>query len=400
MTHTANDHPKRAPLRDMLQRAVDVGEVAGVVSAVQVDGEPLIEAVGYRDIDDRPLMEPDTLFNIASMTKAVTAVAALHLRDAGHFALDDAIDRWIPELADLQVLRSPDSSIDDTVPAERPIIVRDLLRLTLGTGLVLAPPGSTPIMQAYEAADLMPSFLPPSMDADMWIARLGALPLIHQPGGDWMYHTGFQVLGVLVERVTGQSLAAVLKERIFDPLGMVDTGFGLSATGKLRLATGYRLDETGKLQVLDPEMAGNWSNASASQAAAGDLLSTAPDYLRFGQMLLSGGVLDGVRILSEASVREMSTDQVTAAEKSAWPGYRTFIGESGWGYGVSVLNTPDEFGWLAGSYGWGGGLNTHWRNDPHRQVVALLLFQREMTGPDEDALVESFWRFASGMVSE
>jgi len=394
MTHSGFDQSALDRLHAAMQDAVDRGEAAGLVTALQRDGEPVIDAIGYRDLAQCLPMEPNTIFQIASMTKAVTAVAALQLRDEGRFALDDLIDPWLPELAEPRVLRAPDGPLDDTVPAERAITVRDLLRLTLGTGIVLAPPGSTPIQRAIEEADLAPAFLPRIPDSDTWIARLGSLPLIHQPGKDWMYHTGAEVLGVFIERVTGQPLGDVLAARILGPLGMVDTGFSIPEAKVGRLATAYRVDASGKLAVLDAESAEALSDPRAPRPGMSELVSTAPDFLRFGRMLLDGGTLDGVRILAEDSVREMTTDRITAREKAAWPGYRAFLGDSGWVYGVSVLSTADAFGRSAGSYGWGGGLNTHWHNDPARRFVGLLLFQREITGPGEGGIADDFWRLA------
>lgn len=394
MTYAGFDQTTLDRLHATMQDAVDGGEIAGAVTALQRDGATALDAIGYRDLAQRRPMEVDTIFHIASMTKAVTAVATLQLRDEGRFALDDPVGRWLPEFASPQVLRVPDGPLDDTVPAERPITVRDLLRLTLGTGIVLAPPGSTPIQRAIDAAGVAPGFLPSIPDSDTWIARLGSLPLIHQPGADWLYHTGAEVLGVLIERVTGQPLGDVFDARILRPLDMVDTGFSVPEAKLDRLATAYRVDASGALVVMDPAFARKLLPPRAPRPGTSELVSTARDFLRFGQMLLDGGTLDGVRILADTSVREMTTDQVTAGEKAAWPGYQAFLGDDGWGYGVSVLASRDAFGRSAGSYGWGGGLNTHWHNDPARRFVGLLLFQREITGPEPGGVVDDFWRLA------
>jgi CubicO group peptidase (beta-lactamase class C family) len=394
MTHAGFDQTTLDRLHARLQEAVDGGEMGGAVIALQRDGVPVIDTIGYRDLAQRLPMTAGTIFHIASMTKAVTAVATLQLRDEGRFTLDDPVGRWLPELAAPRVLRAPDGLLDDTVPVERPITVRDLLRLTLGTGIVLAPPGSTPIQRAIDEAGVAPGFLPSIPDSDTWITRLGALPLIHQPGADWMYHTGAEVLGVLIERVTGQPLGDVLDARILRPLDMVDTGFSVPESKLNRLATAYRVDASGTLVVMDPEFARKMLPPRAPRPGMSELVSTARDFLRFGQMLLDGGTLDGNRILAETSVREMTTDQVTAREKAAWPGFRAFLGDEGWGYGVSVLTAMDTFGRSAGSYGWSGGLNTHWHNDTARRFVGLLLFQREITGPEPGGVVDDFWRLA------
>src|SRR5690242_13233966 len=219
-------------LRGVMTSHVEAGAVPGLVTALSRHGEVHMAAIGTAAIGTaavgpgRP-MARDTIFRIASMTKPVTAVATLILIEECRLRLDDPVDRLLPELADRRVLRRVGAEVDDTVPAERPITVRDLLTFTWGFGMVLARSGTLPIQAAIEQhlgrnGPPQPAEMPPP---DAWLAGLGALPLIHQPGTCWMYNTGSDVLGVLVERAAGQPFADFLRERIFEPLGMADTGF-------------------------------------------------------------------------------------------------------------------------------------------------------------------------------
>ena len=239
-------------LREVMAGCVDRGEVAGVVALIGRRGEAHVEAIGASDLATGQPMRRDTLFRVASMTKPITAVAAMILVEEAKLRLDDPVDGWLPELANRKVLRALDGPVDDTVPANRPITLRDLLTFRLGFGAVMAPPGRYPIQQAMAEAGLAPSPLPSALAPDAWIERFASLPLLHQPGETWMYHTGSDVLGVLIARVSGMRFGDFLAERIFAPLGMKDTGFSAPETAINRLATAYQIDgETGRLKVLD-----------------------------------------------------------------------------------------------------------------------------------------------------
>lgn len=362
-------------LRDVLARYVARGAVPGLVAAV-ADGDSEQVAVEGRLAVDGPPMRRDTLFRIASMTKPMVAVAALGLVECGMLRLDDPVDAWLPELSFPRVLRNLGGPLDDTVPAHRAITVRDLLTSRMGTGLVLAAPGTYPIQAELAALGVG---LPPGAvelpDPDAFLARVGALPLIDQPGEVWRYDLAFDVLGGLVARVSSATLPAVLRERVFGPLGMDDTDFHVTAESLPRLAASYRTDpETPVPRLVDPGPDGPWSRPPLFPSGSGGLVSTLDDILTFARAIRQGGG----SALSPASVAEMTSDQLAPAHRA--DGAPLLDGGS-WGYGLGVL--PD------GTYGWAGGLGTFWRTHPAPGRIAVLLTQVEL-GPDAPAAVADF----------
>src|SRR5256712_3578325 len=245
-------------------------------------------------------MRRDTFFRIPWMTKPTLALATLMLVEEGSLALDEPADALLPELAHRQVLKRLDGPLDETVPAKRPITVRDLLTFRMGFGQMMVPPDAYPILLAASAQQIgMGPPSPSTMPApDEWMRRLGRLPLMHQPGEQWMYNTGSDVLGVLIARASGQPLETFLRERLFEPLEMRDTSFSVPEASLDRLATSYWTDPTsGKLTVYDEPRGGQWSRPPAFPSGAGGLVSTIDDYLAFGQMMLSQGKHGGGRIL-------------------------------------------------------------------------------------------------------
>jgi CubicO group peptidase (beta-lactamase class C family) len=380
-----------ARLSGAMRGHVERGEAAGVVALLARRDEVHAVVLGVQDLNAGAPMRRDTIFRIASMTKPVTAAAAMMLVEEGKLRLDDPVDGLLPELADRRVLRSIDSPLDDTVPANRSITLRDLLTFRLGFGAVMAPPGQYPIQAAVEEAGLAPGPNPLPFGPDEFLKRLGGLPLMHQPGERWMYHTGSDVLGVLVERAAGMAFGDFLAERIFAPLGMKDTGFSVPE-GKLdRLATCYRTDaETGRLFAFDRARGGLWSRPPAFQSGGGGLVSTADEFLAFGRMMLRGGRHGTDRILTRPSIELMTTDHLTPAQKAASPFFPGFWDTNGWGFGVAVSTARDGLGPEPGSYGWIGGFTTAWRNAPTEDVVAILLTQRLMSGPALPAVIADF----------
>ena len=226
-------------MRDVMAGYVERGEVPGLVLAVSRRGDAVIEPIGAADLDGTP-DHNDTIFRISSMTKPITAAAAMICVEECKLRLEDPVDRLLPELAGRVVLRNLDGPLDDTVPASRPVTARDLLTFVWGFGMVIAPPGTYPIQQAIEELQLGQGPPDPANTPapDEWIRRLGTLPLMHEPGAGWMYNTGSDVLGVLIARATGQPFDEFLRERIFEPLKMADTGFSVPAASLARLATG------------------------------------------------------------------------------------------------------------------------------------------------------------------
>ena len=352
-------------LDDIIEAAVARGDTPGVVAAVGRGDEGYVAAAGVMAVGGPP-MRPDTLFRIASITKPVTAAVVLSLAEDGLLGLEEPVDRLLPELADRRVLRRPDGPLTDTIRAERAVTTRDLLTFTWGFGMqgaMFMAPEPWPIVSAVAERELS-SFGPPQPDTtpepDTFMARLGELPLLAQPGERWLYSAGSQVLGVLAARAAGAPFEDVMRERVLTPLGMDDTAFYANDTS--RLATAYERRD-GELAVSDPPD-GQWSRPPRFPDGAGGLVSTAEDLLRFGRMLLLPG---GNPVLTTGTVAEMTRDQLTPAQRArVWPGF-SFLGDRGWGYGVSVT----EWG-----YSWEGGSGTAWSNIPDQDLTVVVLTQR------------------------
>ena len=283
-----------ALLHDSMAAHVAAGHLPGLVTLVAHGDELHVDTIGSPSFGSDAPLRRDAIFRIASLTKPITAAATLSLVDEGLLRLAQPIDELLPELANRRVLRAIDAELDDTVPAKRPITLEDLLSYRLGFGSVMAPPGSYPIQRAEAELGLHsiggPPWPPVGHDPDGWMAALGSLPLMHQPGERWLYNTSAQVLGVLLARACGRDLESVLRERILDPLGMADTGFTVPAEQLGRLTTAYRPDpETGQLWVLDDPADSWWSRPTSFPDASGWLVSTIDDYWSFVSMLLAGG---------------------------------------------------------------------------------------------------------------
>jgi CubicO group peptidase (beta-lactamase class C family) len=345
-----------------------------------------------KKFDDREPMQRDAIFRIASLTKPITAAAAMVLVDEGTLQMDRSVDDLLPELTGQRVLRSLDAAVDDTVPAKRPITLNDLLTFRLGFGAVMEPPGTYPIQTAEEALQLMtlgPPWPPTPHTPDEWIRAFGSLPLMHQPGEVWMYNTGSQVLGILIERAAGQPLEAFMRERLFEPLGMRDTAFSFSEAQRSRMTTAYAPDPvTGALHVLDGVEGSYWSRPPALPNAAGWLLSTIDDFWTFVQMLLNKGLHGDRRILSAASVDLMTTNQLTSQQRAT----SGFLREhEGWGLGMLVPASEAGGAAVPGGFGWDGGTGTTWRSDTERGITGILFTQRGMTSPKAPEVFRDFW---------
>jgi len=385
-----------ACMHEVMEGYVERGEVTGLVMVVSRRGDTAVDAIGVQDVGGAPVRH-DTIFRISSLTKPITATAAMICVEECRLRLDEPVDRLLPELADRVVLKRLDGPLADTVPASRPITVRDLLTFQWGFGLILGPPDEYPIQRAM--TELCLGQGPPSPaippEPDEWIRRLGTLPLMHQPGEKWMYSTGSDVLGVLIARATGQPFETFLRERIFEPLAMVDTAFSVPAAKLGRLATGYQDNpETGALEVYDPAAGSQWSRPPAFPSGAGGLVSTVDDYLTFGQMLLRNGSHDGGRVLSRPSLEIMTADQLTPRQKASSGPFASYFDNHGWGFGMSVVTRRDDIGEPVGRFGWNGGLGSIWYSDPGEEMVTILMTgcaKRTLTPP---ALYRDFWTLA------
>ncbi len=362
-----------ARLREVAAGYVGDTNVPGMVALVARGDQVHVEALGSLTVGGPPVQR-DSLFRIASVSKPVTGAATMALLSEGLLRLDEPVDRLLPELAHRQVLRRMDGELDDTVPADRAITVRDLLTFTFGFGAAMEmymAEQPWPIFEQTEAKLHLATLGPPSPaeqpDPDTWIAALGSLPLLAQPGQRWLYNTGAQVLGVLLARAAGLPYPEVLRTRLFEPLGMRDTAFWASDTG--RLATAYAVGPAG-LEVWDsPD--GQWSRAQAFADGAAGLVSTADDLLAFARMLLHGGR----PVLPADAVAQMTSDRLSAEQRAS---ARGFLGDTGsWGYCQSVVISGPR----AGAYGWAGGLGTTWLVDPVRDLIVIVLTQRLFENP-------------------
>jgi CubicO group peptidase (beta-lactamase class C family) len=382
-------------LHDIMARHVRQGAAPGLVSVVSRRGEAEIDAIGATALGGRQTVRPDTIFRISSMTKPVTAVATLILLEECVLRLDESVERFLPELADRRVVRRIDGPVDDTVPARRPITVRDLLTFRMGFGGYFGP---CPVNDA--AAPLQLSVGPPQPSLppapDEWLRRFATLPLMFQPGERWLYHTGADVLGVLIARASGQPFEEFLRQRVFEPLGMKDTGFFVPPADIGRLATSYVTDpETGMLRIYD-EPDGQWSTPPAFPSGGAGLVSTAPDFLAFAEMLLRGGA----PLLSRPSVETMTTDQLTPGQKAVSGFFPGDFDARGWGFCVSVVTRREHPAAPVGQYGWDGGLGTVWRNDPSEQMITVLLTNAAFASPRPPEIVQDFLTAAYASIDD
>ena len=377
-------------LHDILQTYVGNGSVPGAVGLMARGDRVEVAAAGSADVGGTSPMARDSIFRVASITKPITAAAVMMLVEDGRIALEDPVRQWLPELASPAVVRTPASPVDDVVPAVRPITVADLLTFRAGYGF--------PSDFSLPAVGLLFSELkqgPPQPQLvaapDEWMAALSRIPLLHQPGEAWLYNTCSDIAGVLIARVSGRPLPEFLAERLFGPLGMVDTGFDVPAGKLARFTSYYRTDPAGGLELVDAP-GGQWSSLPAFPSAAGGLVSTVDDWHSFARMLLAGGRADGRQLLSPASVRQMTTDQLTRPQRDA---SRLFLEGQGWGFGGSVdVEAIDPWN-VPGRYGWVGGTGTAAHITPSTGTVSILLSQLEMAGPTAPALMRDFWRHAA-----
>ena len=380
----------RENLQAVLDEQAAKRAIPGMVGVVGCGGERHVFVAGHMSFEGTsPPMRRDAIFRIASMTKPFTAVAALMLVDEGKLRVDEPVDRLLPELAGLRVLRTLGSTPDDTVPMKRPITVEDLLIFRLGWGVQFDP--ELPIQRLV--SDL-PGFGMPDptspLTPDAYMRRLSQVPLMAQPGEQWLYTVGSNILGVLVSRAAGKSLDVVFQERIFAPLGMGDTGFWVPREKISRVVTGYMRSE-GKWEIFDtPD--GRYATPPAFPAGDSGLVSTADDFATFADFLFTGCNREGRRLLSESLRVAMKTNYLTSDQIS---GGAVILGPGwGWGYGVGVQVGENPYGIPRGAYGWNGGFGTSWFNDPGSEMSVVLLTQRVFDSPDPPEVHKEFWRAA------
>ena len=381
-----------ARLHAALMRHVGDGYLPGLVALVHQRGRECVEAIGTTAFDSSVPMRRDTIFRLASTTKPITAAGAMILVEECKLRLDDPVDEWLPELSGRRVLRTIESPLDDTVAANRPITLRDLLTFRSGYGEVAFLSPTCPFQLAMTEARLPLSEWPFAGTPDEFMTRLGRLPLVHQPGERWLYHMSSEILGVLIARASGKSLGAFLQERLFEPLGMIDTGFDVPEAKLDRLPACYGRDiRTGEFVVLEKARSGYAARPPVFESGAGGLVSTVDDLLAFGRMMLGDGDAAGERILSRPTIELMTMDHLTAGQKAASPFFEHFWETRGWGFGMGVVTARRDLADVPGRFGWDGAFGTSWYVDPHEDLVGVLMTQRR---PDRLALppvVSDFW---------
>ena len=374
-------------IKTVLENAVNGGDLTGIVTLVW-HGNKVIQSanVGWRDREANLPMERDTLFRIASMTKPITSMAALMLFEEGRFALDEPITRWAPEFARMRVLSSPTGSFHQADPADRPITFEDLL--THRSGLTYGSFHTGPLATAFDEA--LGSDIDSELSPDEWIARLASLPLIDQPGAGFHYGHSTDLLGFLIARIEGIPFGTVLKQRIFEPLGMKDTGFMVPPENRDRRATMYGFTDTGHLTprprgVLVSGKAATLlserPNEMAYVSGGQGLWSTADDYLTFARMFLGDGAVDGVRLLRPETLALMMTNRLTESQRAR----ATLLGlpvfpAHGFGMGVAVVLDPETAAAIRcrggiGTVGWPGAFGGWWQADPTNGSAMILLAQ-------------------------
>jgi CubicO group peptidase (beta-lactamase class C family) len=368
------------PIEATVRASVAAGALAGATLVWRAGEVIQSAAVGWRNIDAGLPVERDTIFRIASMTKPITSMLALMLVDEGRIELDDSILRWAPEFAEMWVLNSLNGGLEESSPAVRPITFEDLL--THRSGLTYGTFHTGPIADAY--LEVLGGDIDSHVTPDAWIAGLATLPLIDQPGAAFHYGRSTDLLGLLIARIEGASLGDVLRARIFEPLGMKDTGFTVAQSNRNRQAIAYGFDDEGKLTALDAVPGGaalsERPDDMAYVSGGQGLWSTLDDYLAFARMFVSRGAVDGVRLLRPETLALMTSNHLSDSQraKAQMLGMRTFASGHGFGMGVAVVLEPEKApltpcGGGMGAVGWPGAYGGWWRSDPRDDSVLIFL---------------------------
>lgn len=360
-----------------MQSYVDERKLAGLITMIARRGQVLhFECFGMMDIEAGKSMQSDTIFRIHSMTKPITSVAVMMLYEQGDFQLKDPVSRFIPGFKDLRVfVKATESGLELAEP-EREVTMQDLLTHT--AGLVYGDPEGSPVEAAVWQADREAEKVAPDETLEEWIQRLVRLPLAHQPGSKWHYGLSTDVLGYVVEVISGLAFDTFLEQRIFSPLGIVDTGFYVPQEKISRLATMYGPAEGGGLQIMDTPETSKYSKPKRFLSGGGGLVSTASDYMRFAQMLLNGGEMNCVRLLSRETVKLMTTnhlsDELIPIQLDPLTSY---LKGHGFGLGFAVITNVAQSGMYGseGSYWWGGAANTFFWVDPREKLIGLIMPQ-------------------------
>lgn len=372
--------PPANSVEDMLAGTVDAGDIAGAATLTWREGRVVqAAAVGWRDIAAGLPIERDTLFRIASMTKPITSVVALTFLDEGRFALDEPISRWAPEFAEMRVIRDRNGALDATDAATRPITFEDLL--THRSGFIYAEFAGGPLAPAY--VDALGGDIDSDKSPDEWIAGLAALPLVDQPGAAFNYGSSTDLLGLLLARMDDAPLGEVMHRRLFEPLGMADTGFIVPVAQRHRRAKMYGFDDDGRLAERATGAGGSFvaerPDDMVFESGGQGLWSTVDDYLAFARLFLGEGTVDGDRILKPETMALMTANRLSDTQRAAARMFGTslFAGH-GFGLGVAVVMDPAKAqstlcNGAVGTVGWPGAFGGWWQADPVAQSVMIFL---------------------------
>lgn len=359
-----------ARISAVVKADIEAGRIPGAVIAIARHGKLVaLDAYGWRDKAAGVAMTTDTIFNIASMTKPMTAVGGLMLYEQGKLLIDDPLSKYFPKFAGIRVA-SRDSGGDptvDTVPANRPITIQDLMRHT--SGIIYGGRGNTIVHKQYPAGsgDAAHKF-----DGAAFMDKLATLPLLHQPATVWDYGFGLDVLGLTIEKISGQTLGQYLQANLFAPLGMTDTGFSIAADKAARYAKPLPADpDTGKPQARSPEL----TQPLKFECGGGCAASTASDYLRFAMMLMNGGRAGEARLLGPRTVAYMLSDQLGANIKNLVGNADPTRADYSFGLGVAVRTTPGVVRMMGsvGQFSWPGASGTDWWVDPKEELAVVYL---------------------------
>jgi CubicO group peptidase (beta-lactamase class C family) len=385
-------------MHQVLSGYVERKEMPGLVALVSHHDDVHVETLGTMSVGHPAPMQRDTIFRIASLTKPITAVAAMILVEECKLRLDESIEPWLPELANRRVLKSISAQPDDTIPALRAITVRDLLTFRMGFGSVMAMPGTYPIqklIREYRIGGDGPPLPSQAPGTEEWLQKLGSLPWMAQPGERWLYHVSSDVLGVLIARVSGQSLGTFMRERIFDPLGMKDTAFHIPSGKIERFPACYFFNRRkNALELFDDAANSAWRSEPPFESGGGGLVSTIDDCFAFSRMMLNKGRHGREQVLSRAAVELMTSDQLTPEQRA---GSEIFFGaHRSWGFGMAVEIQRNEIFRTPGRFGWDGGFGTSAYTDPAEGMIGILFTQRMMESPEPPKVFTDFWTLAYG----
>jgi len=409
----ANDEGRKAgfdkaALDALLSEAIESGELVGASALVFDEGETVYTGTfGLRDRENSKPVELDTLFRIYSMTKPITSAIIMDLQEEGLLNINDPVTKYIPELGDMKVMSAGEDGKPIFTPQENIMTVKDLLLHRAGLGYGIFGP-INPVEELYTKAGLFN----PTEDLSVKMTKLSKLPLIAQPGTGWYYSYSIDVLGRVIEVVTGNSLIEVMDARIFTPLGMTETSFAVREDQKPRFVSTYALQEDGSYRLFEsgdvgagtdvPGRPGRFSTANKFLSGGGGLVSTLGDYAKFAEMLLNGGVYKGQRILDEATIDAMMTDQMDPDDiyMFPWLGGET---NNGFGYGGSIVvaDTPEQIarnGQSKGHWGWNGAARTTFWVDRPNGAFGILMLQ--FFGGDDPDIHRRFRVLVQGETSK